>query len=66
MDTGLYQDNIDPDIILALKPLLKQPDFLPEKIKKVSQAAFGLCRCERGVKISSPAQPDHDHEEAVK
>eukprot|EP00798_Chlamydomonas_sp_ICE-L_P021154 gene21154-28043_t len=37
------KDNIAPEIITALQPLLKQPDFQPAKIKKVSQAAYGLC-----------------------
>jgi dynein heavy chain len=37
------QDNIPPDVIQALQPLLSHPDFQPAKIKKVSQAAFGLC-----------------------
>lgn len=37
------QDNIPQDIIDALQPLLTQPDFQPAKIKKVSQAASGLC-----------------------
>ncbi|GIL46228.1 hypothetical protein Vafri_3260 [Volvox africanus] len=37
------KDNILPDVIQALQPLLSHPDFQPAKIKKVSQAAFGLC-----------------------
>ncbi|GAX82307.1 hypothetical protein CEUSTIGMA_g9736.t1 [Chlamydomonas eustigma] len=37
------KDNIPSEVIAALKPLLKHPDFQPEKIKKVSQAAFGIC-----------------------
>ncbi|PNH05107.1 Dynein heavy chain 7, axonemal [Tetrabaena socialis] len=37
------KDNIPAEIIQALQPLLLHPDFQPAKIKKVSQAAFGLC-----------------------
>ncbi|KAJ9518808.1 hypothetical protein QJQ45_026081, partial [Haematococcus lacustris] len=37
------KDNIAPEVIEALQPLLKSNDFQPAKIKKVSQAAFGLC-----------------------
>ncbi|EFJ49499.1 flagellar inner dynein arm heavy chain 11 [Volvox carteri f. nagariensis] len=37
------KDTIAPEIIQALQPLLSHPDFQPAKIKKVSQAAFGLC-----------------------
>ncbi len=37
------QDNIAPEVIEALQPLLQNPDFQPDKIKKVSQAAYGLC-----------------------
>ncbi|KAF5834888.1 hypothetical protein DUNSADRAFT_8192 [Dunaliella salina] len=43
------KDNIDPAIIEALQPLLKNPDFQPAKIKKVSQAAFGLCNWVRAM-----------------
>ncbi len=56
------QDNIDPAIIEALQPLLKNPDFQPAKIKKVSQAAYGLCNWvramdtyDRVVKVSAGA-----------
>lgn len=37
------QDNIPAEVITALQPLLSDPNFQPAKIKKVSQAAFGLC-----------------------
>ncbi|KXZ43278.1 hypothetical protein GPECTOR_96g744 [Gonium pectorale] len=37
------KDNIPVEVIQALQPLLSHPDFQPSKIKKVSQAAFGLC-----------------------
>ncbi|KAG2500939.1 hypothetical protein HYH03_000764 [Edaphochlamys debaryana] len=37
------KDNIPADVIKALQPLLSNTDFQPAKIKKVSQAAFGLC-----------------------
>ncbi|GLC77190.1 hypothetical protein PLESTF_001896200 [Pleodorina starrii] len=37
------KDNIPSDVIQALQPLLSRPDFQPAKIRKVSQAAFGLC-----------------------
>ncbi len=43
------QDNIDPVIIEQLQPLLKHTDFQPAKIKKVSQAAFGLCNWVRAM-----------------
>ncbi|GFH11508.1 uncharacterized protein HaLaN_07016, partial [Haematococcus lacustris] len=39
----ISEDNIAPEVIEALQPLLKSNDFQPAKIKKVSQAAFGLC-----------------------
>uniref|UniRef100_A0A061R4I5 Dynein heavy chain 9 n=2 Tax=Tetraselmis sp. GSL018 TaxID=582737 RepID=A0A061R4I5_9CHLO len=37
------RDNIPPAVINKIKPYLKNPDFQPKKIKKVSKAAFGLC-----------------------
>lgn len=37
------RDNIAPATINKIKPYLKDPDFQPKKIKKVSKAAFGLC-----------------------
>ncbi|KAG2427037.1 hypothetical protein HYH02_014682 [Chlamydomonas schloesseri] len=37
------KDNIPAEVITALQPLLSDPNFQPAKIKKVSQAAFGLC-----------------------
>lgn len=43
------QDNIAPEVIEALQPLLHHPDFQPAKIKKVSQAAFGLCNWVRAM-----------------
>ena len=37
------KDNIPPAVINKIKPYLKNPDFQPKKIKKVSKAAYGLC-----------------------
>ena len=36
------KDNIAPDIIKALQPFTKNPDFKPEIIQKASKAAYGL------------------------
>lgn len=43
------QDNIAPEVIAALQPLLSHSDFQPAKIRKVSQAAFGLCNWVRAM-----------------
>jgi len=37
------KDNIDASIIKKIKPYIDNPEFLPEKIKNVSTAAYGLC-----------------------
>lgn len=37
------RDNIPASIIAKIRPYLKNPDFQPKKIKKVSKAAYGLC-----------------------
>jgi dynein heavy chain len=37
------KDNIKPKIIKEIRPIIKKPEFAPEKIKKASMAAYGLC-----------------------
>jgi dynein heavy chain, axonemal len=36
------KDNIDPEIIQKLQPIITKEDFDPKKVLKVSKAAFGL------------------------
>ena len=36
------KDNIDPDVIQRLQPLITKDEFEPKKILKVSKAAYGL------------------------
>ena len=37
------KDNISPAIIKLLVPYMDNPEFMPDKIKSVSSAAYGLC-----------------------
>ena len=37
------KDNIDPKIVLVIKPYVDNPDFQPDTVKKASKAAYGLC-----------------------
>lgn len=37
------KDNISPDIIANIEPMINNPNFVPEKIAKSSKAANGLC-----------------------
>lgn len=37
------KDNIDPKIVQKAQSYVENPDFDPEKIKKASRAAYGLC-----------------------
>ena len=36
------KDNIDPEIIKKLQPIITKDEFDPKKVLKVSKAAFGL------------------------
>jgi dynein heavy chain, axonemal len=36
------KDNIDPEIIQKLQPIITKDEFEPKKVLKVSKAAFGL------------------------
>ena len=36
------KDNIDPEIIKKLQPIITKDEFEPQKVLKVSKAAFGL------------------------
>jgi dynein heavy chain, axonemal len=36
------KDNIDPEIIKKLQPIIMRDEFEPKKVLKVSKAAFGL------------------------
>ena len=36
------KDNIDPEIIKRLQPIITRDEFEPKKVLKVSKAAFGL------------------------
>lgn len=38
------KENISPEIINKIQPLLNDPDFVPEKIKTASSAAEGICK----------------------
>lgn len=45
LDSLIHYDkeNIHPDVIKAIQPYLKDPEFVPENIISKSQAAAGLC-----------------------
>ena len=45
------KDNIPPEIIKALRPIIEREDFDPKKILKVSKAAFGLCSWVRAMEV---------------
>ncbi len=45
------KDNIDPKLIKKLTVYMKDPDFTPEKIKSVSQAATSLCMWVRAMHV---------------
>jgi dynein heavy chain, axonemal len=36
------KDNIDPEIVKKLQPIISRDEFEPKKVLKVSKAAFGL------------------------
>lgn len=38
------KDNINADRLNAIQKYLDNPDFIPEKIKKASEAAEGICK----------------------
>lgn len=37
------KDNIEPEIIVEIEPMYNNPEFVPDKIKRSSTAAKGLC-----------------------
>lgn len=43
------KDEIKPEIILAVTPLLSEPDFQDEKLQKASKAAFGIGKWVRAI-----------------
>lgn len=45
------KDNIEPEIIAKLKPIIEREDFDPKKVLKVSKAAFGLCSWVRAMEV---------------
>ena len=45
------KDDISPDIIQRLQPFTKKPEFEPEKIKKASKAAEGMCLWARAIYV---------------
>ncbi len=49
---GVLQDNIDPKLIKKLTATyMKDPDFLPDRIKAVSSAATSLCMWVRAMHV---------------
>ena len=38
------KDNIPTDRVQAIQPYLDDPEFVPEKIRKASEAAEGICK----------------------
>jgi len=72
------KDHIDPAIIKKIAPYIEKPEFVPEKIKKASNAACGLCEWSRAmvvydkvIKVIRPkqealAQAEHDLASALK
>merc|ERR1719399_1223172 len=45
------KDNIDPGTILKVRPMYDDPDFEPDKIKKASIAAMGICKWIRAMVV---------------
>merc|ERR1719169_1325 len=45
------KDNIDPSTIQKVQPMHDDPDFEPEKIKKASIAAMGICKWIRAMVV---------------
>ncbi|XXQ31525.1 Dynein heavy chain AAA lid domain containing protein [Plasmodiophora brassicae] len=43
------KDNIPPKIIDAIRPYMDNPEFIPDKVKKASVAAQGLCKWVRAL-----------------
>lgn len=42
MMQGYDKDNVPPELVVQLKPILDSPDYTEEKMSKTSQAALGI------------------------
>ncbi|XP_075946793.1 dynein axonemal heavy chain 6 [Anarhichas minor] len=51
--TGYDKNNIDPQILLKLQTYINNPDFIPEKVEKVSEACRSMCMWVRAMDLYS-------------
>ncbi|XP_071360020.1 dynein axonemal heavy chain 6 [Trachinotus anak] len=51
--TDYDKDNIKPQILLKLQKYIKNPDFIPEKVEKVSKACTSMCMWVRAMDLYS-------------
>uniref|UniRef100_A0A8C4HQX9 AAA+ ATPase domain-containing protein n=1 Tax=Dicentrarchus labrax TaxID=13489 RepID=A0A8C4HQX9_DICLA len=51
--TDYDKDNIKPQILLKLQKYIKNPDFIPEKVEKVSKACRSMCMWVRAMDLYS-------------
>ncbi|XP_076584320.1 dynein axonemal heavy chain 6 [Chaetodon auriga] len=51
--TDYDKDNIKPQILLKLQKYINNPDFIPEKVEKVSKACRSMCMWVRAMDIYS-------------
>jgi hypothetical protein len=42
MMQGYDKDNVPPELVVQLKPILESPDYTEDKMAKTSQAALGI------------------------
>ncbi|XP_030273772.1 dynein heavy chain 6, axonemal isoform X2 [Sparus aurata] len=53
--TDYDKDNIKPQILLKLQKYINNPDFIPEKVEKVSKACKSMCMWVRAMDLYSRA-----------
>ncbi|XP_036933614.1 dynein heavy chain 6, axonemal [Acanthopagrus latus] len=53
--TDYDKDNIKPQILLKLQKYINNPDFIPEKVEKVSKACRSMCMWVRAMDLYSRA-----------
>uniref|UniRef100_A0A3Q3ICB6 AAA+ ATPase domain-containing protein n=1 Tax=Monopterus albus TaxID=43700 RepID=A0A3Q3ICB6_MONAL len=56
--TGYDKGNIKPQILLKLQKYINNPDFIPEKVEKVSRACRSMCMWVRAIDLYSRANKE--------
>ncbi|XP_028284655.1 dynein heavy chain 6, axonemal [Parambassis ranga] len=56
--TDYDKDNIKPQILLKLQKYINNPDFIPEKVEKVSKACTSMCMWVRAMDLYSTVLKD--------